>query len=311
MNIEHVFQAICDNPEDDEPRLEYAKLVESSDPAHAKLIRIQLKYVDERRRGLRLPGWEGDEEGLIRGHGARWARDIAKFAAHGRPTRVEFDRGFPALLDMHPDVFAEYADLIFRLAPIRHIDFVQPYDEDNEIIRDDDGNIAPFPMDRVLACSQLSRLDSVGFVQVELDLSRPDRPGDAGKIARCTYLTRCLYLNFAFTLFTEIDCLQLAEGELTRKMLVVNPLDFGVGERRVHDAELGEGEFIRTIFHDEWKEVERRLGYIPWLHPSHNARNRFDIRWHFEHGTIPKYPPGSPPKDEWYDVPREWKGLSW
>jgi uncharacterized protein (TIGR02996 family) len=311
MSIEHVFRAICENPEDDELRLEYAKLIESSDPAHAKLIRIQVKYADERRRGFRYYGLEGDEDGLVRRHGARWARDIAKLAAHGRPTRVEFDRGFPAMLDMHPDMFAEYSDLVFRLAPIRHINFVQPYDEDNELVLDDDGKIAPFPIERVLACPQLSRLDSLGFSRVELKLGRPDAPGDAAKIARCPHLTRCLSLGFSFTTINATDFLHLAEGELTRKMLVVNPLDFGVGERRVHDVELGQGEFIRTIFHDEWKDVERRLGYIPWLHPSHNATNRFDIRWHFEHGKLPKYPIGSPPKDEWYDVPREWKQPSW
>jgi hypothetical protein len=89
-------------------------------------------------------------------------------------------------------------------------------------------------------------------------------------------------------------------------MLVVNPLE--VGEQRVQDLEIGMGEYTRTDFSDEWKAVESRLGYIPWLHPSHNGVNRFDARWHFEHGKLPKYPPGSPQQPEWYDIPREWKG---
>jgi uncharacterized protein (TIGR02996 family) len=302
MNIEHVFQTICENPEDDEPRLEYAKLVEGSDPAHAELIRIQLKYADERRLGSRFYGSEGDEEGLIQAHGARWARDIAKFTPHGQIELIEFDRGFPSKIEMQPDLFVEYADLVFRLAPIRHIDFVKPLDEAGELLCDEAGNLVPFPMERLLACPQLSRLDSVGFVNVKLRLGRPGDPGDVSLVARCPHLTRCVYLNFAFTTISDHDFLELAEGELTSKMLVVKPLD--VGERHVYEYDERGYEYIGTVFSEEWRAVERRLGYIPWLHPSHNGTNRFDARWYLERGKLPKYPPGSPPREEWYDVPR-------
>ena len=310
MNIEQAFQAICDNPEDDEPRLEYAKLIESSDPDHAKFIRWQVRYADERRHGVEHGGGASDKDRLLPANGARWAHNIAKFAAHGDPRNIAFDRGFPLHLEMHPDVFVEYADLIFRLAPIRSIYFVQPYDEDGELLRGAGGEIAPYPMDRLLACPQLSRLDSVGFVHVELKPSYPDHPGDVTKIARCPHLSRCLSLNFRSTTITDHAFLELAEGELTRKVLAVRPLY--VGERRVDDIEVGMGEYTRTDFPDEWKAVERRLGYIPWLHPSHNdLLHGYDLRWHLEHGKLPRYPPGSPPKPEWYDVPREWKARSW
>jgi uncharacterized protein (TIGR02996 family) len=215
-----VFQAICEAPEDDDLRLEYAKLIESSDPAHAKLIRIQVKYASERRRGSRYYGLEANEGGLLRRQGARWAHNIAKFATHGQPTAIEFDRGFPSQFEMHPDVFAEYAVLVFRLAPIRHIGCCQPYGEDGKLLEDEHGKPIPFPIDRVLACPQLSRLDSVGFVNVKLKLGYPYESGDVAKIAQCPHLTRCLYLNFAFTTITDDDYLALAEGELTRKMLV-------------------------------------------------------------------------------------------
>lgn len=309
MNINEAFQKICENPEDDELRLEYARLVEPSDPDHAELIRFQIEETTARRRGTRMYGLEAKERHLLEANHARWVHNVARFAAYGFPDRVEIDRGFPARIKMHPDLFVEYADLIFRLAPIRHIDFVQPYDENNEDIRDDNGDIAPYPMDRLLSCPQLSRLDSVGFVNVELKPSHRNQPGDVTKIAQCPHLTRCLYLNFAFTTITDRAFLELAEGELTGKMLVVAPLE--VGEQRVQDLEIGMGEYTRTDFSDEWKAVEQRLGYIPWLHPSHNGVNRFDARWHLEHGKLPKYPPGSPQQPDWYDIPREWKGRSW
>jgi len=311
MNVNEIFQKICEAPEDNELRLEYARLIEPSDPDHAELIRFQIGLAADRRLGTRLYGLEATERQLLEANSARWAHNIAKFSAHGQTTLIEFDRGFPAHIRMHPDLFVEYADFIFRLAPIRHIDFIKPYDEDGKLLTDDNGNLVPFPMDRLLACTQLSRLDSVGFSNVELKLGFPGDPGDVSKIAACPHLTRCQYLNFAFTTITEYDYLALAEGELTRKMLVVAPLWRGVGEDLVHDIEVGQGEYVRTDFSDEWKAVERRLGYIPWLHPSHNGVNRYDARWHFEQGKLPKYPPGSPQNPEWYDIPREWKRPSW
>ncbi len=71
------------------------------------------------------------------------------------------------------------------------------------------------------------------------------------------------------------------------------------------------GEYVDIIFDEEWKAVEQRLGYIPWLHPSHNRVNRFDARWYLEHGKLPKYPPGSPQRPEWYAIPREYVSRSY
>lgn len=178
MNIEQAFRVICENPEDDEPRLAYANLIESSDPDHARLIRWQVRYANERRHGVEHGGGEHDKDRLLPSNGPRWARNIAKFAAHGNPSAVAFDRGFPLHLEMHPDVFVEYADLIFRLAPIRSIDFVQPYDDDGMPLYGDDGQLAPYPMDRLLVCPQLSRLDAVGFVHTKLKFGYPGYPGD-------------------------------------------------------------------------------------------------------------------------------------
>ena len=310
MDINEVFKKICIDPEDDDARLEYARQIEPSDPDHAELIRFQVEMAADRRRGARIYGLDSKEYRLLKTNHVRWVHNIARYAAHGFPDRVEIHRGFPSHIKMHPDVFVEYADLLFRLAPIRHVDFVQPYDEDNQLVRDDAGNLEPFPMDRLLACPQLSRLDSIGFENVELVPSNLDQPGDVAKIARCPYLTRCMYLNFAFTVVGRRAYRELAEGELTGKMLVVvSPLD--AGERRVHDIEAGMGEYLDIIFDDEWKAVEQRLGYIPWLHPSHNGVNRFDARWYLEHGKLPKYPSGSPQRPEWYAIPREYVSRSY
>ncbi|HWU89389.1 MAG TPA: hypothetical protein VN253_19145 [Kofleriaceae bacterium] len=310
MNINDLFQKICEDPESDELRLEYARLIEPSDPDHAELIRFQIEVTADRRRGTRYYGLETKERHLLEANQARWARNIAKFTPHGQTEQIEFDRGFPAQIEMQPAVFAEYADFIFRLAPIRHIDFIRPLDEDGHLLCGDDGTPVPFPIDQVLACPQLSRLDSIGFVNVTLKPSHPGVPGDVTKIARCPHLTRCVSLNFAFTVINTHGSVELAQGELTGKMLVVvHPLT--MGERHFQTYDEHGDEYIGTEFPEEWRDLERRLGYIPWLHPSHNGTNRFDARWHLEHGKLPKYPPGSPPKDEWYQVPRIYKAQTW
>jgi uncharacterized protein (TIGR02996 family) len=310
MNLHEIFQKICENPEDDGLRLEYARQIEPSDPAHAELIRFQIELAADRRRGARMYGDEAKEVSLLERNRSRWAHDIAKYSAHGETVQIEFERGFPTLIRMHPELFIEYADLVFRLAPLRHIDFIKPYDENGELVMDEHGHPAHLPMERLLACPQLSRLDSIGFVNVDLVPSSPGQPGDVAKLARCPYLTRCVFLNFAFTVVGRRAFRELAEGELTGKMLVVvSPLD--AGERRVHDIEVGMGEYVDIVFDDEWKAVEQRLGYIPWLHPSHNGVNRFDARWHLEHGKVPKYPPGSPQQPEWYAIPREYVSRSY
>ena len=310
MNIEQAFRAICENPEDDQPRLAYATLIEGSDPARAQFIRWQLDYAEGRRHGVIYGGGMADKYNLLPRHGARWVHDIAKYVANGDPSNVAFDRGFPIQVRMHPEIFVEYADLIFRLAPLRFIDFVQPYNEDFQPLRDDKDDLLPYPMERLLACPQLSRLDSIGFVHCELKLGFPGQPGDIAKVARCPHLTRCLALNLRSTHITDHDYIELAEGVLTGKMIEVFPLRHA-GEQRVQDIEIGMGEYIRTDFSEEWRGLERRLGYIPWLHPSHNNVHGYDRRWYLEHGKLPKYPPGSPQRPEWYAIPREYVSRSY
>jgi hypothetical protein len=148
-------------------------------------------------------------------------------------------------------------------------------------------------MAEVLACPQLARLDEIWFAAANL------KSRDIAMLAQCPHLTRCLVLDLRNALLSEQDYLALAEGPLTRKLLEINPCPYG--ERKVEEWDPAGGYVWRTVFDEKWREVERRLGYIPWLHPSHHKLN--DARWAVDHGLLPKYPVGSPPKAEWYDVP--------
>jgi hypothetical protein len=202
---------------------------------------------------------------------------------------------------MQPEVFIENADLIFRLAPIQHIQFHTPCNDDWEPLVDEEGIPVRFPLDEVLARPELARLDRLVLRDVRL-------PPDSGaRLAACPHLTRCLYLDLYGSGLTDEGLVALAEGPLTSKMLVIaHELRKEYGERtvreRVRDMETAP-EVTRHVFGQKGKELEERLGYIPWLHDG-NAPSGIDIRWYFDHGVVPKFPAGSkPPRDEWYEMP--------
>jgi hypothetical protein len=287
-----VFNDICARPEDDDLRFEYASLIEPLDPDRTEFIHIQMRRSLSERQG-HLWGEEAREAQLLARHRDEWTKPLSMLTAKGDPERIWFKRGFPIGVYVHPRLFIEQADLIVRLAPLRTIIFADSYDEYGEPERDQDGTLAPFPMAEVLACPQLARLDEIWFAAANL------KSRDIAMLAQCPHLTRCLVLDLRNALLSEQDYLALAEGPLTRRLLDINPCPYG--ERKVEEWDPAGGYVWRTVFDEKWREVERRLGYIPWLHPSHNSF--FDARWAVDHGLLPKYPVGSPPKAEWYDVP--------
>jgi uncharacterized protein (TIGR02996 family) len=297
MNIDETWRAICEDPDDDGLRLRYADLVEAADPEWAQFIRAQIDAAARVRRGEYHVDY-GNPSGP---QAERWGRNIAMFTHSGNPNRVEFFRGFPAKIDMQPEVFIENAELIFRLAPIQHIQFRTPCDDDWQPLLDDDGIRVEFPLDEVLARPELARLDRIILRDVRL------RPNSAAKLAACPYLTRCLYLDLTFSLLTEEGVVALAEGALTRKMLVVAhelPTEYGEHRvrERVRDMETAP-EVTRHVFGQKGKELEEQYGYIPWLHDD-NRPSDIDIRWYANQGLVPKFPAGSkPPRDEWYEMP--------
>lgn len=311
MKKQDLLIAICGNPESDALRLEYANEITASDPEHAEFIRLQIAIAALRRQHARAssdrriwPYFPKDEDRasvLLRKNRGRWAEGIARFTR--RLQLVEFDRGFPTCIEMQPHVFVADAGTVFETAPIRHINFTQPLDERGHLARTPKGDLVPFPIDQLLGCPQLAHLDSIGFAHAALEPSRPPIVGTAAKIAQCPHLIRCLHLTFILTLVSERDLVALAEGPLTGRMFGISIPN--VGECAHIERGKQGGDYLVTDFSSPWRDVEHRLGYIPWLHPSHNGVDRLDVRWHLENGGAPRYPAGSRPiQDAWYEIER-------
>jgi uncharacterized protein (TIGR02996 family) len=214
-NLSQVFTEICERPDDDDLRSEYASLIEPLDPDRAELIRIQMRRAAAYRRN-ELWGEEAREAQLLRRHRDEWAKPLSMYAVRGDPDRIWFERGAAAGIEIDPRLFIEQADQLFRLAPLQHITFIEPRDEHGELERDNEDRLAPFPMAELLACPQLARLDEIWISAANLE-SR-----DIAMLAQCPHLTRCLILDLRNALLTEEDYLVLAEGPLTRKLLHIN-----------------------------------------------------------------------------------------
>lgn len=323
MEIEDVVRAIMENPEDDDARLEYADLIEPADEEHASCIRSMISDSIRRRHGAPLLFVE-EASNLLRRRDEEWARNLVRFLprtglSEGRTMArgLFFDRGFPTEIAIHPYVFLEYADLLFRLAPIRHVRFTEPYGQDTYLpgpvpLRED-GTPTPFPLDEILAMPQLSRLDSFGFADYVKETMLPDDTW--ARIAACPHLTRCLALDAGALFLRPQDAKALAEGVLTSKMLRIEPVTAArlYGEREWPEIDPVHGECTVTTVHEIGRELEAKLGYIPWLHSSHCPSSIYDLAYHVAQGTLPKYPPGTPQMKEWYEIPiqihprvREW-----
>lgn len=116
MTEDAFLTAICDNPEDDAPRLHYAEwLVQHGQSLRGDFIRIQCQLakdpqrieLQERERELRRE-FEREWGGPLRGWVNGW----------------EFHRGMVEAVTARPEAFLQHAADIFRTAPVRRVHFL-------------------------------------------------------------------------------------------------------------------------------------------------------------------------------------------
>lgn len=297
MKINDVYREICDNPHDDAPRLEFARLIEPSDRTWAAFIRHEIDATNMYRAGDVPDTYQTPSAA------SRWAAPLLPLAARGMIHNIKFHRGFPSLIQMHPGVFAEYGEQIFKLAPIRHVDFAAPYDEEGNIYVDERGRDEKFPIDQVLASPAVARLESIG-----LELLRLPRDW-AKQVVACPRLDNCMYLSLHRSVHTHGDLIELLESPAMRKLVFLRSKYVGgdgesskLGLHSARSHGQGGPETTTYFYGELTKTLEAKYGYIPWLHVK--GMQRLDLHWYVANGRYPKFPAGSlPPKDEWYEVP--------
>jgi uncharacterized protein (TIGR02996 family) len=119
MNQEDAFlRAICENPDDDTPRLVYADwLEEHGDTARAEFIRVQIELERKEADDPATAPLRTRAEDLLRGRRDTWRQELPAWARLG----ARFRRGFVAEWCGTAAPFLRGAAGLFRKAPVQRL----------------------------------------------------------------------------------------------------------------------------------------------------------------------------------------------
>ena len=296
MSYQECMLAILRDPENDTPRRAMVDLLGPSDPVRAKFIQIQLD-VAQRRRETKYSRVVSDDAGgssYLDAYEEEWTRDIGFYMGELPIHRqVEFDRGFVRLCSMNPYLFLEQGEHIMNaIAPLRGIAFFD----------DPDGD--PFPMKEIAASPLLSRLEEIRFAKCWLTESDLLTFAESPNLQRALILDLRCHGKWPGVVLAEA----LAANPLTRKCLRIesNVLSEEVVAPWLRDFFGPIGEFYAEADLDlhfgralvemspEGRELERRYGYIPWLHKHNSGFYSPDAFYWVQTGALPRFVVGSP-----------------
>lgn len=273
--FQELLAAVITAPDEDEPRLEYAEYMQRQDPELARFVELQVAAGRERRRKRepRFGIYPTEDRRLLEKNAARWARTIAKYTA-----RQEFDRGLITEIGIEPYMFLEYGDWLLKNAPIRHVYFGVAHK-------------GAFPYREVFDSPVLEKLDTIALI------NRNVTDDDVAAIAASPRLGSLLRLDLSDNFLTHSAFEALAASPSARKLLMVGRSQYSrdsfpgsVYQATGEDDNNGDPIWDWTPMPEEGRELERKYGYIPWLHPQENGCDWYDARYYVEKGLLPVKP---------------------
>jgi uncharacterized protein (TIGR02996 family) len=270
---QELLKAVIANPQDDLVRLAYADSVATWDLDRAAFIRRQVEEASRDRAKRDVLARHPGKDPLLREHEHEWTRTIAKYAHEW-----QFDRGFITEITIDPFLFLEYGEWLLVNAPIRAVQFLGVGDD-------------VFPMNQLVASPLLARLDIIRFLPRNVsdeDLLKLTESSHArGIVEICAsrkYVPMSVYEAFG-------------SAPATRGVLSLYLSEEGFPGERFGDT--GEVDFHGASIYGwmpmspEGAALEKKYGYIPWLHPRENACHPFDAAYFVANGTLPVTKPGS------------------
>jgi len=126
---EALHRAICENPDEDTPRLVFADwLDEHDEPERAEFIRLQIE-IAQLPEGKKKQKRQVREKELLDAHKEVWSEPLKPFYAsyysgiyaHHYAPPVVFRRGFVETIAMDATAFIEHGEDVFALSPIREL----------------------------------------------------------------------------------------------------------------------------------------------------------------------------------------------
>jgi uncharacterized protein (TIGR02996 family) len=132
MNDDTFFQAVLDEPDNEELRLIYADWLEERSDPRGEFIRIQCRLARLPREAADLAELEGREKALWAEHRRTWNAPLHRRLAgtplrnevHGRHGLIrswEYRRGFVEELTVQAEAFVDHGYALFLLGPLRHV----------------------------------------------------------------------------------------------------------------------------------------------------------------------------------------------
>jgi uncharacterized protein (TIGR02996 family) len=117
MTEQAFLEAICDNPEDDTPRLVFADwLEENGQPERAEFILVQIEMASLGQDDPRRPALADRSRALFFDPTAAWGRELRELLTYSA-----WERGFVWRVALTAARFLAHAEAIFRLAPVREV----------------------------------------------------------------------------------------------------------------------------------------------------------------------------------------------
>jgi len=245
MTEQEALTQVLNRPEDDEPRWQYADLMDSMGDPRGEFIRLQISESQAEAQSARtIYGFRANL--LLRAHGASWSAAIAPLV-----TDFQFHRGFIAAVKMPARRFLDTAATLFPLAPIRHLDLSD--------VRE--------CADELFASPYLLHIRSLSMDQCQLD------DGDMWRLATSPQVHELRWLSVALNRIGLPGAEWLATSANLPKLRYANfrGNDVDPGEQFSHD----QGYIVDSWLPDEGRELEARHGVLPWLHCE--ARTLMDV----------------------------------
>ncbi len=276
---QRLYDAVLAAPDDDGPRHAYAEYIRPYDAARAELITLQLARSATQRTTRYRDGLPTTRERrLLQDDSEQWSRTLLRYAR-----RVEYHRGFVGSISIDPFLFLEYGEWLFANAPLCDVRFVM-------------AESVPFPMADLINSPLLERLTGVSITHCLDD-------GSVIRLAGSPYLKNCMWLDLSHNILSFAAFDAIARSPSLRQLLFLVRDTTGdrlshyfPGQRLVATDRLNRWDGVITEWgpvSPEGQQLERELGYIPWLHRD-NFCKPYDARWFVEHGVLPVKPVGSP-----------------
>ena len=238
---QELLSRIIADPIDDNPRLEYAELVETSGNPRGTFIRMQiakLRLTPQKRS----PQWfiaASESSELEAAHGEQWAAPVREMKAG-----YEFERGFVGLVRLTARQFLEQGGRLYSLAPVLHLDITGLGDG----------------ADDFFASPLLGRIRSLSINQCRLG----DR--EMRILADSPSLGELRWLSVALNDIGMPGIEAMAGSNGLRLLRYVNFYGNPVNPTDQFDHD--QGVIVDSWMTKEGADLEERFGRIAWLHPT-------------------------------------------